>query len=176
VTSQPDELLEAWSKRDPWIFESQIDHGGRLIQAFIHASTPVRSWYNVAFKGFGPFDNVPGQPVAMFSGAPGTPASSARVHRDLWSVIIVVDAIRAREVSSDQLASYLAMVGLAQIRLTAKLDDLPTILQLFSDSKKAPPGLSLWDQAFLRSLYHTDRSDLGQQFAIARAMVNQVTP
>ena len=175
MTSQPDELLEAWSKRDPWIFDSQIDYGGKLIQAFIHASTPVRSWYNVAFKGFGPFDNVPGQPVAMLSGTPSAPALGSKVRRDLWSVIIVVDAGRAREVSTDQLAAYLAMVGLAQIRFDAKLDDLPTILQLFADSKKAPLELSLWDRAFLKSLYGIGGSDLTQQFAIAGFMVNEVS-
>jgi hypothetical protein len=108
--------------RDPWIFDSQVDEGGRLIHNFIHASTPVRSWYNVAFKGFGPFENIPGAPVAMLSGTPG---SGALVHRDLWSVIVVVDARPAREVTFDQLAAYIAMVGLAKIRSNANWTTYP---------------------------------------------------
>jgi hypothetical protein len=173
VTSQPDELLETWSRRDPWIFDSQIDEGGKVIRDFLHASTPVRSWYNVAFKGFGPFENIPGAPVAQSFGAPG---SGARVHRDLWSVIVVIDARPARGVSFDQLAAYTAMVGLARIRSNAKLNDAPTILRLFSDPKTAPLGLSPWDQAYLKGLYSTDGFELPQQLAIARSMAHQVTP
>ena len=174
VTSQPDEWLKAWSKREPWMFDSQIDAGGRMIHNFLHASTPARSWYNVAFKGFGPFEDLPGAPAAFL---PGTAGSGGRIHRDLWSVIVVIDARPALGVSFEQLAAYIALVGLAQIRMDAKLDDAPTILHLFSDSKKAPPlGLSPWDQAFLKGLYNTERSDVTQQLTIARSMVHEVAP
>jgi hypothetical protein len=173
VTSQPEDLLKTWIKRDPWMFDSQIDEGGRKIRDFLHASTPVRSWYNVAFKGFRPFEYIPGTPVALL---PGTMGSGVGVHRDLWSVIVVVDARPAQQVSFDQLAAYIAMVGLAQIRTDAKLDDAPTILQLFSDSKKAPPGLSPWDRAYLKGLYSTERSDVTQQLAIASSMAQEIAP
>jgi hypothetical protein len=173
VTSQPDELLKTWIKRDPWMFDSQIDEGGRKIHDFLHASTPVRSWYNVAFKGFGAFEYIPGTPVASL---PGTTGPGVGIHRDLWSVIVVVDARPAQQVSIDQLAAYIAMVGLAQIRMDAKLDDAPTILQLFSNSKKAPPGLSPWDRAYLKGLYSTERSDVTQQLAIASSVAHEVAP
>jgi hypothetical protein len=97
--------------------------------------------------------------------------------RDLSSVILIVDAKLTKGVSFGQLAGYLAMVGLAQVRLDAKLGDAPTILQVFSNSDKAPiPGLSDWDQAYLKALYHTDRSDKAQRLAIARTMVREIVP
>jgi hypothetical protein len=37
VTSVPDELMAAWSKRDPWLFGNA---GGRKIRQFLTASTP----------------------------------------------------------------------------------------------------------------------------------------
>ena len=96
---------------------------------------------------------------------------------DLWSVIVIIDARRAKGVGYNQLASYIAMIGLAQIRLDAKLGDAPTILRLFSDPEKAPPqGLSAWDQAFLKSLYNTNPSDKSQRLAIARSMEQEIAP
>ena len=73
------------------------------------------------------------------------------------------------------MASHIAMVGLAQIRMDAKLDDAPTILQLFSESKTpAPLGLSSWDQAFLKGLYDTEHADVTQPLAIAVSMAHEV--
>jgi hypothetical protein len=97
--------------------------------------------------------------------------------RDLSSVIEVVDARLAKGVSFGQLAAYIAMVGLAQIKLDAKLGDAPTILQVFSNPAKAPPlGLSTWDQAYLKALYHSERPDNTQHLAIARSMVHEIAP
>jgi hypothetical protein len=97
--------------------------------------------------------------------------------RDLSSVILIVDARLTQGVSFGQLAAYLAMVGLAQIRLDTKLADAPTILQVFSGSGKAQlQGLSTWDQAYLKALYHTDRSDKTQRLAIARSIAHEIVP
>lgn len=50
-------------------------------------------------------------------------------------MIIVVDSNRMQGVNAGQLADYVAMVGLAEIRVDADTGPVPTILQLF----RAPP-------------------------------------
>jgi hypothetical protein len=171
VTSEPDELLKAWSKREPWLFDDDADEGGIKIHQFLNASTPVRAWYNVSFSDF------EGLPLhwQFRSGVLARQGDHSGGLRDLSSVILIVDARLTEGVSSGQLAAYLAMVGLAQIRLDTKLGDAPTILQVFSSRGKAPPqGLSPWDQAYLKALYHTDRSDRTQRLAIARSIMQEV--
>jgi hypothetical protein len=75
------------------------------------------------------------------------------------------------------LAGYIAMGGLAQIRLDAKLDDASTILKLFSDPGKAPRnGLSPWDQAYLKALYNTQPSEKMQLSEIKIAMMREIAP
>jgi hypothetical protein len=173
VTSEPDELLRAWSKRDPWMFDDDADEGGAKIHRFLNASTPVRVWYNVSFS------DLEGLPLhwQFRSGVLARQGDHAGGLRDLSSVILIVDARLTQGVSFGQLAAYLAMVGLAQIRLDTKLADAPTILQVFSSSGKAQlQGLSTWDQAYLKALYHTDRSDKTQRLAIARSIAHEIVP
>ncbi|HLJ37612.1 MAG TPA: hypothetical protein VKT54_04290, partial [Steroidobacteraceae bacterium] len=43
ATSVPDELIAAWSKRNPSMFG---DAGGIKIRRFLNGSTPIRVWYN----------------------------------------------------------------------------------------------------------------------------------
>lgn len=168
VTSVPDELIDAWSKRDTWMFIDNARPGGTVVRRFLHASTPVRVWYNVAYT------DVDGLPMAKLS---GTAESFGGMARDLWSVIVLVDARKTMGVSFGQLAAYIAMAGLAQIRLDAKLADAPTILQLFSDAGKAPlNGLSPWDQAYLKALYDTAHSDKMQLSEIKISMMHDVAP
>jgi len=170
VTSEPDELMKVWSERDPWMFNSDVEAGGTVIRRFLNASTPVRAWYNIEFT------NRDGAP-AHFGLVHRTPGFFAGGARDLASVIEVVDARLAKGVSFGQLAAYIAMVGLAKINLGAKLGDSPTVLQVFSNPDKAPPlGLSIWDQAYLKALYHTERPDNTQYLAITRSMVHEIAP
>lgn len=76
-----------------------------------------------------------------------------------------------------QLAAYIAMVGLAEIRIDAKLGDAPTILQLFTDTEKAPAlGLSTWDTAYLKALYHTEHDDKTQLLALKSSMLKEIAP
>jgi hypothetical protein len=168
LTSQPDALMKAWSNRDPWMFDGRSDQGGTIIHSFLNAKTAARAWYNVFYTGYD------GLPEAMMS---NTAHAWGGIMHDLWSAIIVIDASRAKGVSYGQLAAYIAMIGLAQIRLDAKLDNAPTILQLFSDPEKAAPqGLSTWDQAFLKGLYSTTPADRTQRLAIARSMAHEIAP
>jgi hypothetical protein len=176
VSSVPDKLIDAWSRRDPWMFIDNAHPGGTVVRRFLTASTPIRVWYNVAYT------NADGLPMAMSSGTAAaqsgsTAAARSGSVRDLWSVIVLVDARKTTGVSFGQLAAYIAMAGLAQIRLDAKLDDTSTILQLFLNAGKAPAnGLSSWDQAYLKALYHTQHSEKMQLSEIMIAMMHEIAP
>lgn len=90
-------------------------------------------------------------------------------------VFVVVDRTRVHGVSLGQLAAYVAMVGLAKLKPGADLRDAPTILKLFDGAPgAAPAGLTDWDQAFLKSLYATNRLVTGQSGQIARSMVRDI--
>jgi len=181
VTSEPDALLKAWSKRDVRIFENGDDHGYTEIRKFLDARVPVRAWYNAEIY------NSDGTPLryeslGVFKGFRVTSHAVAthirfNTVRDLASVIVLIDAPRARGISFGQLAAYVAMVGLAQIKSDAKVSDTPSILQLFSDAgRPAPTGLTQWDQAFLRGLYHTEHLNQRQISAVKPAMIQDIAP
>jgi hypothetical protein len=44
VTSEPDALLKAWGQRDTTMFGDES--GATRIKKFVHASIPIRAWYN----------------------------------------------------------------------------------------------------------------------------------
>jgi hypothetical protein len=97
--------------------------------------------------------------------------------RDLTSALIMVDSSRARGVNFMQLASYIAMLGLAEIRADADVAEAPSIMHLFSRSENdRPPGLSSWDEAFLKALYHTEQTDKQQLGEIKTTMIEGLLP
>jgi hypothetical protein len=187
VTSAPDALLKAWSKRDVTMFDTADDHGGVEIRNFLDAKLPVRAWYNVEIY------NSDGTPLDHLGAAPGLAGfamTGVRINansratriqfndvRNLSSVIVLVDATRARGVTFGQLAAYVGMVGLAEIKIDAQAFDTPSILQLFTHSETpAPAGLSAWDDAFLKGLYHTEHLDQRQISAVKTSMVQDMMP
>ena len=168
ITSEPDALLKAWNQRDTTMFGD--DAGATRIKKFLHAPIPIRVWYNAklyasdgtpltvavdgAFQGF-----------LVNRNAMGFRLTRDEV-RDLTSVVVLLDARRLKGVTFGQLSAYIAMVALAESRLDAHLSEAPSILQLFTTSGRTPPpGLSPWEQAFLKALYqtrHTDPDQLGE--------------
>lgn len=94
---------------------------------------------------------------------------------DFSSVWVIADYTRLSGVSAGQFADYVAMVSLAKIKPGAHLGDSPSILKLFQGKPKAAPdGMTEWDQAFLNSLYSTDRTSTLQKSQIARVMVHDI--
>jgi hypothetical protein len=188
VTADPDALLKAWVKRDISLFG---DAGGTKIRAFLNSPWPIRVWYNA---DLGTADGLPltandgSAQVATGPTMGGGPLSGVPTNehalgfrlkhdevRGLSSVIVLVDSRRARGVSFGQLADYVALIGLAELRLDANVGEAPTILHLFSASGRAPPaGLSPWDQYFLKALYHTEQSDVMQLSEIKISIVRDV--
>jgi hypothetical protein len=175
VSSVPNELIAEWSKRNPWMFGGA---GGTKIRQFLRATAPVRVWYNTAFfSGDGVFCKIYGEGIPICE--QGAQISQVRLAslRDLNSVIVLVDARQIKEINMGQLAAYIAMVGLAEIRIDAKLGDAPTILHLFTDAANAPAlGMSAWDTAYLKALYHTEHDDKTQLLALKASMLKEVAP
>jgi len=174
VTSDPEGVLKAWSKRDVRMFGDETDQGGTKIREF-SAASPVRVWYNTDFY------KLDGTPLG--NNADGRTNESARAtrieinnYRALSSVVAIVDARRMKDVSFGQVAAYVGMVGLAQIRPGANVIEAPTILNLFAGAGKAPPGLTAWDESFLKAVYETRITDRAQLAAIKTAMVQDVAP
>lgn len=175
VSSVPDELIAELSKRSPWMFGKA---GGAKIREFLHSSAPVRVWYNTTL-----FDEN-GRPCKLaLEDIPycEQSAQSAQIRlssmRDLTSVIVLVDARQIKDISMGQLAAYISMIGLAEIRMNAKLDGAPTILHLFSDFANAPAlGVSKWDKAYLKALYSTEHDDTTQLLAVKAEMLKELAP
>jgi hypothetical protein len=182
ITSQVDALFKAWGRRDPTMFGNA---GGTVIHKFLHSSTPVRAFYNASLY------NSDGTPLgggdAQGSGFESETrwnlrAEATRIQfndvRNLASVIVIIDGPRAKGVTFGQLAAYVAMIGLAEIRIDARPGDAPSsILRLFAGSgEAAPPGLSAWDEAFLKALYHIEHLDQHQLARLKTEMVGEIAP
>jgi len=181
VTDTPDLLLEKWSKRDRRMFNTC--NGMGYVKEFLHSRQPVRVFYNAKFSSGGSqrdasalelnglhidFENE-----CTASGAAGTRLSYGAI-QELTSVIIVVDSRQTPNRNMGQLADYIAMVGLAHIRVKADTGTAPSILHLFRESDPLPQGLSPWDAAFLHSLYATTQSSVLEVTMIKRGMFDQI--
>ena len=139
VTSDPEGVIKAWSKRDVRMFGDETDQGGTKIREF-NASSPIRVWYNTEYY------KLDGTPLGSTEGRTNQSARATRLevnnYRALSSVMAIVDARRMKGVSFGQVAAYVAMIGLAQLRPEANVSEAPSILNLFAASGKAPPGLT----------------------------------
>jgi hypothetical protein len=184
VTTKPKDLLRGMKKRN-----FTFTFGGHpypaVVDEFIDTPRPVRVWYDTDL-----FDSRGMPPTNPFPPFPNTIASYPQIQQALDShllsnvsykfsrVFVIVDQTLLPGVSRGQLADYVGMVSLAQIKPAAHLGDAQTILKLFATAPQAAPaGMSDWDQAFLRALYGTE----GQQFlqersVIARQMVREIVP
>ena len=174
VTGDPEGVLKGLMKRDVRMFGDETDQGGATIREFM-AANPIRVWHNTDMY------ELDGTPLG--NDAEARTSDSARAtrieinnYRALTSVIAIIDVRRMKGVSFGQIASYVAMAGLVQMRPQANVGDAPSILNLFAGAGKPPPGLTAWDESFLRAVYATRSTDRGQIAAIKTAMVHDVAP
>ena len=176
-----------------------------LINEFITTPRPVRTWYEtiertpeglpmleMAFPGIsqmyckaaaGGCDWVPVMPTASDQTSGLTNPWSQASHLVLnvvWAikrVYVVVDPTRFKGVKLGQLADYVSMAGLAQIKLNPHLGDDPTILRLFdADPQTASAGLTDWDVAFLKAFYRSEQKSMLQRGSIAEGMIDTIAP
>lgn len=200
ITSEPQSLLKEMEAHN-----QSFTYGGapsHLIDQFISKPRAVRVWYHTAEKtpeGM-PLLNLSGpnwnsaetlvgpegsqavdnqSPLTLAGAIPWSQATHL-THNLVWDVFrvfVIVDTTRLQGVSRGQIADYIAMVALAQIKVGGPAADSPTILKLFDGAPQtAPAGMSDWDRAFLKSLYVTEQKSNLQRAMIVREMLREVVP
>lgn len=184
LTHEPDVLLKKWFARDKRLFSTRNGRGA--INAFLDSPRPVRVWYNSDLLSEG---GALDSPNATAAGLLGTGIDLANVPTNtvhspsrlrygavlsLSSVVVVVDANRLEGLNFGQLADYITMIGLAQVRLDADAGTAPTILTLFRSPESRPAALSAWDEAFLSALYRSDQKNVTQLSNMERSMLDSI--
>jgi hypothetical protein len=162
VTPEPTSFLRAWWKRNPTFFNDGRGLGDT--ETFIRTSRPIRVWYNVMSEcpdGRATYEIQRSGDESYVRCIDGSMATSSKLRwltvRKIVSAIVVADVALMEGRTLGQLADYIAMIGLAQLRRNVDPGSVPTILKLFADAEPTiPPGLSRWDEAFLRAIYGTD--------------------
>ena len=200
VTATPGRVLHDWVKRNPRI---DTHNGPEPLRRFLASTQPVRVWYDAAAACSGASPNTQSEAAAQLNSisasavaAPGggnrgaNPATglgpvscddTIDSHltfgdvQSIASVLIVADANKLAHVSLGQLADYVSLVGLMDIRLDTDGGGVPTILGLFSD-RKPVDGLTPWDRALLFSLYNTPQSTGLQLNAMEINMAQRIAP
>lgn len=142
ATPYPD-LLQKWWDRDVNMYNECGGLGG--IKAFLHSKRRIRVWYNTVPADGGSFDNSTASLFVNVGANFGCIAGNSPAI-GLSQVIVVVDMSQMNGVTIGQLADYVSLIGLAQIRLDT-LPAGPSILTLVENKKDAPEGLSAWDRA-----------------------------
>jgi hypothetical protein len=172
TTSEPDRVLNAWYARDNRLFG---DASPAQIRDFLGSSgsRAVRVWYNVDTG------RKSGTRNGHFIPSNSRAESSAFVTHSVSgfsSIFAIVDTNRTEHTALDQLADYVAMLGLTNVDLDADLGNAPSILRLFSppaDTQAA--GLSRWDTAFLEALYQSDQTSRAQRFEITERVLRELS-
>jgi hypothetical protein len=172
ATSEPDRVLNAWYARDKRLFG---DATPTQIHEFLGSSQsrPVRAWYNVDTGRKSGTRNghfIPSNTRAESSAFVGNAIC------DFSSIFAVIDTHRTLHTALDQLADYVAMLGLTDVDLDADFGNAPSILRLFSASgENQPSGLSRWDSTFLNALYHSDQTSRAQRFEIIERVFHEIS-
>jgi hypothetical protein len=201
VTNHPQEFLRDMAKRHREEVFGAAEPSA--VDNFIATTRPVRTWYDtvqrtpeglplltMSFPGVsdmkvvavsGGSIKIPVRP--MDSSAPLTNSWSEASHLTLnvvWAiakVFVIVDPTRFKGVSLGQLADFVAMAGLAQVKLDTSVGEAPSILTLFDTGPQAaPPGMTDWDRAFLKSVYATEQKSILQRSNITQNMVRTIAP
>ncbi len=201
ITKHPESDLRDLEKRHHADVFGDVEP--QLINWFITTPKPIRAWYDTLEttpEGLPILAmNFPGQsqqtavwsmgqivvsPVATGAtdGIATNPWSQAShlVTNAIWTlrqVFVVVDPTMFKGVTLGQLADYIAMAGLAQIKLDNHPTDAPTILTLFDKAPQAAsPGLTEWDKAFLKSVYASEPKSVLARSQIAHTMISEIAP
>jgi hypothetical protein len=171
LTPEPEEFLRSWWARNPRLFSKNRGAGG--IHRFIESKDAIRAWYNACSVVPGGTFTLRGVPDCD-TGMPGSRLTFDSV-RAIYSAIVVVDAQQIGGLNVGQVADYIAMIGLAQIRTAADLGDLPSILRLFAETGPVrPQGVTSWDRSFLKSLYESESGSVKQLSQIKNRMQSEL--
>lgn len=170
----PDLLLKKWAARNPGMY--RLCNGIAGVKAFMGSRRPVRVWYNITWAPDGASPNAqdPTSAGLPFSRLPGGCVGGSSPDQGFSTVFIIVDLSQAKGLEIGQLADYVALTGLAQVRLEADPASAPTILSLFRDPQHAPATLTSWDRALLYSLYTTDQASTMEVPLIRTTMLARI--
>jgi len=183
-SAEPDKLLQRAFHLHPGSFNT--DGGFTEIKQFIAPAKPlpVRAWHNkravtragAPISRDGPCGSFAVNGVQVPVGCHFGGSFIERYDVYAFSLaLVVIDTSYPKEFELRQLIDYAAMVGLADIPASEDPGDAPSILRLFGESPDAQtPGLTAWDSAFLRALYHSDQANTTQRSQIAVQMVHEV--
>lgn len=179
-------LLQTWWSRDRDTYNYN-DQGIEAVKRFFRSTRPVRAWYNTRWESTGNGDCMPAMPAAALGsrlpvGADAQTCTSgpsrltyATSGSNIVSAIVVVDTSRMSGMTTRQLADYIALIGLADVRTDTDPSPVRSILQLFGHAVP-PQGLTRWDRALLYSLYDTSRADRLQVSEMETTMVGRIAP
>lgn len=188
ATYDPELFLKKLWARAPEMYDTRSELGG--IHRFLKSKDPIRVLFNselhcrvnsidggkssdmmAIFQGGG------GAQVnttsSYFCGGGGSRLSYSAVN-SIQSALIVVDMTRMKAVTTRELADYVAMIGLADIRPDADAGDVPTILRLFQHPSQPPEGLSTWDRSLLYSIYNTNQASVLQMPEMETRVVDAI--
>ncbi|HEY6620214.1 MAG TPA: hypothetical protein VIY68_11745 [Steroidobacteraceae bacterium] len=184
ATQEPHELINILRRRRPGLFDTR--QGESPFKRYRDVSRPVRVWYNAEFTAS---DGTP-----FWADTVNEDGSIKRIYtkprhygghgttyygdvREITTAIILLDTNMLHDNTVGQLADYIAVVGLAEINLDGNLGDAPTILHLFRAGGQSFDGhLSVWDQAFLKSLYDTPQESMFQLSKMTTEVVEIIAP
>ena len=177
VTNRPDEVAAEFRRKFGGFF-AHLDRvgeptggGGQSLKSFLTTPRPVR-WWHVSSRAAS--DGRPA--IGGVLQTTGQSRLASNWKEDLNRVLLIVDTTKMKGVSYEALASYLAMVSLAQIDADAAPQGLSSILGVFRDRDAGVLGeetLTDWDRAYLQGLYEAppDARNLNaQKGAIRRRM------
>jgi len=179
VTDRPNLLLRQLYARNRSLY--QTSGNGQDLSGFLKSRQPIRVWYDIreGCAAGASVEHLDGM-GAVGSDRPPACADFGRdmrleywTSRDITSAWVIVDRRRVRNATFEQLADYVTLAGLARIRLDASAVPVPTILSLFGPGTK-PKGLTVWDQALLYAVYHTNRLHKLQTQEIENAVLQRI--
>lgn len=126
------------------------------LEKFQTSEDPVR-WWQVTMI----VDELGRPAVDVLAGLEALPqyrGSNSRVKEgtsdDIWANLIIVDTSKVQGKTWAQLADYIAMVSLAQVKPGSRPSNHDSILNLFSEAN--PPAISDMDMVYLKALYSMD--------------------
>jgi hypothetical protein len=167
VTAHPEDLVKEWWRRYPRSFNEHRGIGA--IKQFELLPQAVRIWHNVddGCPGTLTYDiaaNASNRKAFPFPSCSHEGGLGSRLRQEvvrvITSFIAIVDTDRIKTLNIGQLADYIAMVGMTEIRLDNRMSPAPSILNLFSNADESrPQELTVWDKAFLKALYNTYPDD-----------------
>ncbi|MGA7539435.1 MAG: hypothetical protein WBW93_11800, partial [Steroidobacteraceae bacterium] len=181
------QFVRQWLAQDRTAFDFN-DQGIESFYRFFDSKRPIRAWYNTRWGNPDGGACMPAESAAALgAGLPQsldaqTCANGVDTHltysstaSNITSAIVVVDTSRMKGMTTRQLADYIALVGLADVRLDAGPTPVPSILALFAQGTP-PSGLTRWDRALLYSLYNTSQADRLQIPEMEIAMLRRIAP